>query len=142
MSKTKIFKIEKEEYNKKDNKNDLLSMAIGIAIYAFILIISSNLFTNFYIDNYFWAIIAAVLISALNYTIKPFLVFLTLPLTIITFGIAYPLVNMIILKICDLLMGDKFVISGFFSLFFIAIFISILKIILDKFITKNFKGSD
>ena len=141
MSKTKIFKIEKEEYN-KDNKNDLLSMAIGIAIYAFILIISSNLFTNFYIDNYFWAIIAAVLISALNYTIKPFLVFLTLPLTIITFGIAYPLVNMIILKICDLLMGDKFVISGFFSLFFIAIFISILKIILDKFITKNFKGSD
>ena len=120
MSKTKIFKIEKEEYNKKDNKNDLLSMAIGIAIYAFILIISSNLFTNFYIDNYFWAIIAAVLISALMYTIKPFLVFLTLPLTIITFGIAYPLVNMIILKICDLLMGDKFVISGFFSLFFIA----------------------
>ena len=99
--------------------------------------ISANLFANFYIENFLWAIIAALILSALNYSIKPLLIYWTLPLSIISFGIAYPIVNMVILKICDILMGTKFIINGFFSLFFIAIFISVLKIFLDRFITNN-----
>ena len=66
--------------------------------------------------------------------------FLTLPLNIITFGITYPIVNMIVLKVCDFLMADAFIIKGFLSLLFISIFISILKIIFDKIITERFGG--
>ena len=131
MSKTKIYKIE------KNNNSDLISFIIGIVVYAIVLVVSANLFESFYLENFLWAIVAALILSSLNYTIKPILIYLTLPLTIVTFGIAYPIVNMIILKICDLLMGNKFVIVGFFSLFFIAVFISLLKILLDTFITKN-----
>ena len=94
----------------------------------------------FYLENFLWALMGALIISCLNYTIKPILIYLTLPLSILTLGIAYPLVNMIILKICDAFLGDKFVITGFFSLFFLAIFISLLKIIFDKFINKMIGG--
>ena len=80
---------------------------------------------------------AAILLSLLNYTIKPLLIYWTLPLTIVTYGIAYPIVNIIILKLCDILMKEHFIIGNFISVFFIAIFISILKMFLDNLITKK-----
>ena len=131
MSKAKLYKIE------KNSKKDTESFIVDIFIYAVVLFIASNLFKCFYISNFLYAFIAALILSALNYTIKPILVYLTLTLTILTFGIAYPIVNMIILKICDILMGKEFVISGFLPMFFIAIFISFLKITFDNiFINK------
>ena len=50
------------------------------------------------------------------------------------------IVNMIILKLCDVLMGKSFEIHGFISMFFITIFISLLKIIFDKVITNRLGG--
>ena len=134
MSKAKLYKIDNNKY---DNKGDTLKFLIGIIVYAIVLIIADYLFKNIYIDTYLSAIIAAVILSLLNYTIKPLLIYWTLPLTIVTYGIAYPIVNMIILKLCDILMGEHFLIGNFISVFFIAIFISILKMFLDHFITKK-----
>ena len=130
MSRAKIYKIENNE-----RKNDGISFIVGIIVYAVVLFLASNLFDNFEITNFFYALIASLVMSALNYVIKPVLIYWTLPLTIISFGIAYPIVNMIILRICDLLMGENFVIHGFLSMFFISIFISILKLMFNKLIT-------
>ena len=137
MAKTKIYKINN---NNKSNDNYIISLLVEMFVYAIVLFIASNLFKNFEITNFLYCFIAAIILSALNATIKPFLVFITLPLSIITFGIAYPIVNMIILKVCDLLMGASFVIHGFFSLFFISIFISLLKILLDKILLGKDSG--
>ena len=131
MSKAKLYKID------NNNKSNGISFIVGILVYAFVLMLVSNLFTYFYIESFWYAIIGALILSALNCTIKPILVFLTLPLNIITLGLTYPIINMIILKICDILMGRSFDIRGFISLFFISIFISVLKIIFDRLITKN-----
>ena len=138
MSKVKLYKIE-DDY-KRNNTNDILSFIVGLIVYAFVLMLASNLFENFYVNGFLSALIAALILSLLNYTIKPILIYWTLPLTILSYGIAYPIVNMIILKLCDVLMGEAFIIHGFISMFFIAIFISILKIILDRLITKRFGG--
>ena len=99
--------------------------------------ITNALFKGIYIENFLYAIVAALILSGLNYTIKPILIYWTLPLSIMTYGIAYPIVNMIILKLCDLIMGNAFNINGFISTFIIAVFISFLRIILDNIITKN-----
>lgn len=131
MAKTKLYKIDK----KRNDREDILQFIVGIIVYALVLYIASSLFVNLYIENYWYAIIAALILSALNYTIKPILIYWTLPLSILTYGIAYPIVNMFILKTCDLLMGPAFEISGFFAAFVIAIFISVLKIIFDRIIT-------
>ncbi len=135
MSKAKLYRIDKEE-----RKNDFLKFIVGIVVYAVVLFIASNLFSNFEITNFAYALIAALVMSALNYVVKPILIYWTLPLSIITFGIAYPIVNMIILEICDIIMGEAFIIHGFFSMFLISIFISLLKIMLDKLITDKIGG--
>ena len=138
MANSKLYKLDKTTTsNKRNNKEDGISFIVGIFVYAFVLMLVSNLFENFYIESFWYAVIAALVLSALNYTIKPILIYWTLPLSILTFGIAYPIVNMINLKLCDIIMGKSFEIHGFISMFFIAIFISILKIIFDSLITKN-----
>ncbi|MBQ6285807.1 MAG: phage holin family protein [Bacilli bacterium] len=134
MSKTKLYKIDNNKY---DNKSDLLKFLTGILVYAIVLLIADYLFVNIYIDSFISAVVAAILLSLLNYTIKPLLIYWTLPLTIVTYGIAYPIVNIIILKLCDILMKEHFIIGNFISVFFIAIFISILKMFLDNLITKK-----
>lgn len=134
MSKAKLYKIDN---SKRNNKIDLTTLVVSIVVYAVVLLITSSLFENFYIDGFINALIAACILSVLNYTIKPLLVYWTLPLSIITYGIAYPIVNMIVLKLCDILMGSTFVLTGFFSTFVVAIFISVLRIIFDNMITKR-----
>ena len=135
---TKLYKIDNNNNNNRES--DLLSLIVGIFVYAFVLIIVSRLFRNFEIANFSYAIIAALILSFLNYTIKPLLIYWTLPLNIITLGLTYPIVNMIILKLCDILMGNYFNIRGFWSLFFITIFISLFKIFFDSLITKRVGG--
>ena len=130
MSKAKLYKID----NKRGSNNNaaVLNIVVELFVYAIVLFAASNVFTNFEVTNILYCFIAAIIISALNETIRPVLVLLTLPLTILTLGLAYPIVNMIILKLCDWLMGSSFTIHGFFSLLFVSLFISLLKILFDR----------
>ena len=135
VSKGNLYKLQKNE-----RKGDAVSFIIGIVVYAVVLFLASNLFENFEIKNFAFALIAALVMSALNYVVKPILIYWTLPLSILTFGIFYPIVNIIILELCDIIMGDAFIIHGFLSMFVISIFISLLKILFDKLITDKVGG--
>ena len=53
--------------------------------------------------------------------------------------VLYPIVNLIILKLTGLLLGGSFVISGWILAFFIAIFISIMTLILKKIVVRIYK---
>jgi putative membrane protein len=133
--KVTIYKIEQNNvYNQKKISTEVI---VGLVVYAAVLMIASSLFEGFYVENFIYAIIAALLLNLLNITIKPTLVLLTLPLSIVTLGIAYPIVNVILLKLCDFIMGRSFEISGLVAPFIIAVFISVMKIILDSLITKK-----
>ena len=116
--------------------NQIIANGLYIAVLCLVFL-KTNLFRGIYVENFFYAIISALILSLLNSTIKPILIFWTLPLSIVTFGIAYPVVNMIILKLCDIFMGNAFGVSGFFSTFIVAIFISGMRMLLDQMITKK-----
>jgi len=133
--KAKIYKI--DNTNTKESNKVMMQFIVGILVYAFVLEVTASLFRGLYIANFFYAIIAALLLTILDYYLKPLIQFLTLPLNIITLGITYPIVNVILLWICDLMMGKSFELGGLLSAFIIAIFISILRIFLDNVITRN-----
>ena len=108
--------------------------------YAVILFLTSLIFKQtFQIDtsNYgLWLLLASLIIHILNKTVKPIIFWVTLPITGLTMGIFYPVINIIILKLTDLLLGAHFKISGFLMLFIVSIFISIMNIIMDRAIIK------
>ena len=138
MSKGELYKIDKKGNNNKknvyevNNKNDFISFCVSILVYAFVLMVANSLFKGIEIKSFFSAIIAALILSGLNYTIKPILIYWTLPLTVMTYGIAYPIVNMIILYLTSFIMGNNFNITGFFTAFFASILISIFNILIHE----------
>src|SRR5574344_842155 len=95
-------------------------------LYALILMIVSLIFSkSFYVDSSYYgiyAIIASLIISLLNVTIKPILVWLTLPITALTLGITYLFINVIILQFTDILLGSHFEIKGLFMPIVISFF--------------------
>lgn len=88
----------------------------------------------FEIANIQTAIIASVILAVLNVVVKPFLILITLPITILTFGFFLIVINAITLEITDSLLGDAFNLSGFSVAIIAAIFISILNMLIDKVI--------
>ena len=130
--------------NKKARFNKFIDWLFYLIGYAIILITVSIIFKHtIIIDSSFfgfWGFIAAVIIYFLNKTVKPILVFLTLPLTGITFGLFYPFVNVIILNIVDFILGAHFSIEGLFMSFIVAVLISIMNILLQEVIIKSILG--
>lgn len=107
--------------------------------YATIFILVATYFNSFSIDSshmYIYGIIATLIIFILNKTIKPILIRLTIPLTGITLGLFYPFINVFILKLTDWILGPRFQIKGIFTVFFIAILISVMNILIDNIIIK------
>ena len=129
----------KENYHKLIN-NPIIEWLIYMIGYAIVLITVSTIFTSFYINNEhygLYALLAAIIIYILNQTIKPALNYLTLPLTIISWCLLYPLSNVLILYITSFILGkENFYLSGFITPFLVAIFISLLNILMEGLILK------
>ena len=106
--------------------NKLLDSILYISGYALVLFIIDVIFNSFDIDNNFYFFITVLVIYALNKTIKPLIVRLTLPITALTFGLFYPFINFFILEIVDFLLGSHFQIYGFWSTLLISLVISVM----------------
>ena len=136
-----------EDVSNKDSRqrvvnNKFFEWLLYMVSYSIVLIVVSLLFgDSFYISNKFYglyALLASIIIYILNQTIKPVLVFLTLPITALSMGLFYPLINVFILYITSFILGDNFNIEGIFIPFVIAILISFLNMVTEGMITLRF----
>ena len=124
--------------NKSKRLNSFLDWFIHMVGYALVLIAVSLIFKNtISIDNShfgFWGLMSAIIIYILNKTIKPILVWLTLPITGLTLGLFYPFINVFILNLVDFILGSHFDIEGIFMSFIVAICISIMNLLMSGMI--------
>lgn len=120
-------------------KKELIVLVLEIFTGALSLCLASYLFKSFYVENFWYACLASVIISLLSVYLKPLLEVLTFPINIITLGLTYPIINMIILKVTGLLLGSNFIVKGFFVPIFISIFISIINAFLNNIIVNPLK---
>ena len=136
MTKVTIIK---EKKDTRFIKNKFIEWLLYMICYAIVLITVFIMFDSLYISNKFfgfYAFLAAVIIYILNQTIKPVLFYITLPVTALTWGLFYPLINVLILYITSFILGDKFELKGIIIPFFIAILISIFNILMEGLIIK------
>lgn len=118
----------------------ILDVIIQVVAYSIVLISLSLIFKKILIiDNSgfgIWAVIATILIFILNKTIKPVLVWLTLPITALTLGLFYPFINVFILNIVSFILGEHFIINGFWMSLLVAILLSMINGVMDNAIVK------
>ena len=127
---------------KKLINNKFVEWIIYMICYAIVLVTVSILFKSLEISNEYYGLyplLASIIIYILNQTIKPVLTYVTLPLTVLSWGLFYPIINVIILYITSFILGDKFQITGYIIPFFIAILISFLNLLMEGLVIKSIK---
>ena len=100
------------------------------------LLLTSYFVPGFRIYSFGNAVLAALVIGLLNWSIRPILFFLTLPINILTLGLFTFVVNAIILKMAAWMLNG-FEIKGWLSAFFGSIILSLVNLALYFFIGVN-----
>ena len=99
----------------------------AVAVY----ILSKLLEPHVVINSFSTAIIFALVLALLNAIVKPLIIILTLPITIITLGLFLLVINVLII-----LLADHFVsginIDGFFWAFIFGLLLSIISSVFQK----------
>ena len=136
------IKKKKEEIVKKTKTNPVLNKIYEILLYLFsytvTLLILQIFFKSIKIaePKILFAILSVIIIYVLNQVVRPILVTITMPITGITFGLFYFVINTFLLKITDLVMFDKLDFTNIWVLFLISILLSILRFVIEDVILK------
>jgi putative membrane protein len=83
------------------------------------------------IDSYITALVFALVLAFLNAILKPILIFLTLPITILTLGIFLLVLNVLMIMLADK-MVEGIYIQGFWWAFIFGLLLSILSSMLGN----------
>jgi putative membrane protein len=105
---------------------------------VFALILADRLFSSVSFDNYTVVILFALVLYILNTFVKPLLILLTLPITIISLGIFLLIINaLIVYSAAELVNGIH--IAGFWTAFWFALVYSFIKLILESILINETK---
>ena len=85
-----------------------------------------------YGDEFSVLLVAAVVFTFVNWIVKPVVAVLSIPLIIVTLGVAYFFVNVLMLLLTDLVVGD-FEAGGFWTLVGATIIIWLVNVIIGAF---------
>ncbi len=102
--------------------------ALGLILVAYLL-------PGMQVDSFYIALITALLLGIINITIKPLLLFFTLPITILTFGLFAFVVNALLLWFVSSFV-DGFFVADFVTALLASVLLSIFSWLSYKLIAK------
>ncbi len=115
-----------------------MKFILRILLSAIAVVALSHLLPGIGVDTYITAIIVAIVLSLLNFLVKPVLVILTLPVTIITFGLFLLVINAIIIMLAGYFV-DGFHVSSILWAIVFSFLLSVLQSILFSLLKEDKK---
>ena len=115
-----------------------MKFILRILLSAIAVVILSKILPHVSVDTYYTAIVVALVLSLLNFIVKPILVILTLPVTILTLGLFLLIINAIIILLADNLI-DGFVVDGLWWALLFSLCLSFLQSILFSLLKEDKK---
>ena len=79
-------------------------MIISILVNAVSVFLAAYLLRGVVVNNFWTALVVAVLLAIVNAIVKPILIFLTIPITILTLGLFILVINALLLMLIDALL--------------------------------------
>lgn len=119
--------------------NRFVEFVLYIISYTIAFLLLESIFDSFQIADdsvRLYSLLSVCVIYILNQAVKPILITLTMPLTGLTFGLFYFVINVLILKFTDWIMGAKLNFTDIWTLFFISILLSLIDFIIEDVIVK------
>ncbi|MBC8487804.1 MAG: phage holin family protein [Bacteroidetes bacterium] len=106
-----------------------MKFVLKILLTAVIVIITAYLLPGVHVRDFLSAIIVAFILALLNGFLKPVLVFLTIPITILTFGLFLLVINAVIILIASSLVSG-FYVEGFWWALLFSLIMSLISYLL------------
>lgn len=108
-----------------------MKFLLRILVTSLAALLAAYLLPGVHIADYTTAVFLALVLALLNTFLKPVLIFLTLPMTLLTLGLFLLVINALIV-----LMASHFVkgfqVDGFWSALFFSLLLSLFSSILDR----------
>lgn len=109
-----------------------MNALVQLLINAIAVFITGYILPGVKLDDFLTALIVAVVLGVLNAFIKPILVFLTLPITVLSLGIFLLVINAIVILIVDALVPG-FRVSGFWWAVAFSLVLTLINSFLNTF---------
>ncbi|MHC0442130.1 MULTISPECIES: phage holin family protein [Flavobacterium] len=108
-----------------------MKLLLRLLVTAALVLLLSNLLTGVVVTSFGTAVIVAVVLGLLNVFIKPILVVLTLPVTVVTLGLFLLVINALMILACTKIVGG-FAVDSFWTALIFSVILSILQSITYK----------
>ena len=113
-----------------------MKLILRLLLNALAVVILSYVLPGVGVDSMLTAIIVAIVLSVLNFLVKPILVILTLPITILTLGLFLLVINAIIILLTPNLI-DGFQVTSFWWAIIFSLLLSFLQAILHSILKED-----
>ncbi|WP_338408050.1 phage holin family protein [uncultured Flavobacterium sp.] len=110
-----------------------MKLLIRILITSALVLLIAYFMKGVMVENFETSLIVAVVLGLLNVFIKPILVILTLPATILTLGLFLFVVNAIIILLCSNIVGG-FHVDSFWTALIFSIILSVCQSVVYKIV--------
>ena len=90
-----------------------MNFIVKLFLNAIAVVLAAYIIPGVHVDGFGYAVLVAALLAVLNVSLKPLLIFLTIPATILTLGLFLLVVNAVIILTADWILGNGFSVDGF-----------------------------
>lgn len=113
-----------------------MNFILRLLLSALAVLLLANILPGVTVDSYGIAVLVAVVLSLLNLIVKPLLIILTLPVTLITLGLFLLVINAVIILLASKLVTG-FWVDGFWTALLFSLLLSLLQAVLFTFLKED-----
>lgn len=108
-----------------------MSIVVNLLLSTVAVLIAAQVIPGIQVKDFYTAIVVAVILGVINMVIKPILILLTLPITIITLGLFTLVINaLMVLLVARIVPG--FTVAGFWPALWFSIVLSLVGYFLNS----------
>ena len=116
-----------------------MNLVLRILLTAIAVVILAYILPGVGVESYLTALIVAIVLSLLNLIVKPVLIILTLPVTILTLGLFLLIINAVIILLAANIVSGFHIDNIWWALLF-SLLLSFLQSILFSFLKDDIKS--
>jgi putative membrane protein len=117
-----------------------MNFLIRIASTSLAVFLIATLMPGVEVKNLPMAILVSLILVLMNVYVKPILIFLTFPITIVTLGLFLLVINASIILITSYLLKDGFKVDGFWIALLFSVVLSMITSLIDSLTEKESKS--
>ena len=95
-----------------------MNLFVRLILSSVAVLVGAYILPGVQVDGFFTAFVIAIVLSILNFLIKPILIVLTIPITIVTLGLFLLVINALIILMADSLVSGFYVEGFWWALLF------------------------